>query len=145
MLRVAVIVSAALGIAASASAQVTCAAGELNLPEVGYFEAHRPVIVKRKLSGEELAEAKRLTAEVKKGNPLVEAVDRLAVLTAAGDGEMMKTVMEGYAHATCLKFLCNPTQNLRAPGMPSRAFGRCICTKRARAASGLTLSVGLPE
>jgi hypothetical protein len=100
MLRAALLTAAALSLAMPAFAQKGCEAGATGVTTNQYVEARRPVIAKRKLTGEEKTEANKLASQVKANikskTPSDEAtLDRLAVLATSGDRELMKVVMEG--------------------------------------------------
>jgi hypothetical protein len=100
MLRAALLLTAALSLAMPAFAQKGCEAGATGVTTNQYVEARRPVIAKRKLTGEEKAEANKLASLVKSNlkskTPSDEAtLDRLAVLASSGDRDLMKVVMEG--------------------------------------------------
>jgi hypothetical protein len=100
MLRAALLTAAALSLATPAFAQKACEAGATGVTANQYVEARRPVIVKRKLTSEERAEANKLASQIKsnlksKTKPDHAALDRLAVLASSGDRDLMKVVMEG--------------------------------------------------
>src|SRR5262245_51901197 len=68
-----------------------------------FVEPRRPVIVKRKFTSAEQAEAKRLIAEIKKQEkPTHALMDQLAPLAATGDKDAMKAMVSGYNRAEWL-------------------------------------------
>lgn len=104
MRRAAMLFTASLAFAAPVFAQEKCKAAPNGVTEAQYVEARRPVIVKRKLTGEERSEGNKLMSDINaalknKGKPEHAKLDRLAVLGGSGDREIMKVLVDGYAEA----------------------------------------------
>ena len=110
MLRTALLTAAALSLAMPALAQKGCEAGATGVTTNQYVEARRPVIVKRKLTNEEKAEANKLASLVRsnlksKTRSDEATLDRLAVLASSGDRDLMKVVVEGNINAVPVKVI----------------------------------------